>query len=205
MRQAVEVAEVARAEAAQVDQANAEALAEAAQARKRAQLTAKQADGLVEEAKTKGGLATQTLRHALSHAQATLNPRLTAVHAAMGAAAASSARDAKEASESAAMLRHAESSYEQLESPSDGRAKLPDDTVAEAGTNLEALRQAAAEAAEQADSTSHASDVASLEVAEVQAELSRVTTSTESTLAELQSEAAQFVEVVDEFNAAAIR
>ena len=65
MRQAVEVAEVARAEAAQVDQANAEALAEAAQARKRAQLTAKQADGLVEEAKTKGGLATQTLRHAI--------------------------------------------------------------------------------------------------------------------------------------------
>ena len=205
MRQAVEVAEVARAEASQVDQANAEALAEAAQARKRAQLMAKQADGLVEEAKAKGGLATQTLRRALSHAQATLNPRLAAVRAAMNAAAASSSRDAREASESAAMLRQAESSYEQLESPGDGRAKLPDDIVAEAGTNLEALRRAAAEAAEQADSTSQASDVASLEVAEVQAELSRVTTSTEAALAELQREATQFVEAVDEFDAAAIR
>ena len=70
MRQAIEVAEVARAEAAQVDQANAEALAEAAQARKRAQLTAKQADGLVEEAKAKGSLAEKTLRRALSGAHA---------------------------------------------------------------------------------------------------------------------------------------
>ena len=61
------------------------------------------------------------------------------------------------------------------------------------------------EAAEQADSTSHASDVASLEVTEVQTELSRIATSTESTLAELQREAAQFDKAVDEFNAAAIR
>jgi len=202
MRQAIEVAEVARAEAAQVDQANAEALAEAAQARKRAQLTAKQADGLVEEAKAKGSLAEKTLRRALSGAQAMLKPRLAAVCAAMSAAAASSARASREASESAAMLRQAESSYEQLESPGDGRAQLPDDTVAEAGTNLEALRRVAAEATEQAASTSQASDVASLEVAEVQAELSRVTTSTESTLAELHREAAQFVEAVDEFDAA---
>lgn len=61
-------------------------------------------------------------------------------------------------------------------------------------------------AAEQADhSTSHASDVASLEVTEVQTELSRIATSTESTLAELQREAAQFDKAVDEFDAAAIR
>ena len=123
----------------------------------------------------------------------------------MSAAAASSARDASEASESAAMLRHAERSYEQLESPGEGRAKLSDDAVTEAGKHLEALRRSAAEAAEQADSTSHASDVASLEVTEVQTELSRIATSTESTLAELQREAAQFDKAVDEFDAAAIR
>ena len=123
----------------------------------------------------------------------------------MSAAAASSARDASEASESAAMLRHAERAYEQLEAPGEGRAKLPDDAVTEAGKHLEALRRSAAEAAEQADSTSHASDAASLEVTQVQAELISITTSTESTLAELQREAAQFDEAVDEFDAAAIR
>ena len=47
MRHAAEVAGVAHAEAAQADKANAEALAEIAQARKRAQLTAKQADGRI--------------------------------------------------------------------------------------------------------------------------------------------------------------
>ena len=46
---------------------------------------------------------------------------------------------------------------------------------------------------------------ASLEVTQVQAELITITTSTESTLAELQREAAQFDKAVDEFNAAAIR
>ena len=71
--------------------------------------------------------------------------------------------------------------------------------------HLEALRRSAAEAAEQADSTSHASDAASLEVTQVQAELISITTSTESTLAELQREAAQFDVAVDEFDAAAIR
>ena len=178
---------------------------EAAQARKRAQLMAKEADGLIDKAKAKGSLAAETLRHALSRAQATLNLRLAAAEGPVSATAASSARDAREASESAAMLHHAEGSYEQLQSPADSRARLPDDTVAEAGTNLEALRRAAVEAAEQAASTSQASDAASLEVAEVQAELDRVNTSTESMLAELQREVTQFIEAVNEFHEAAIR